>query len=137
MNAVERLRFVVEPAIVRQGLSQDGGSAGLIIEAWLAGILRVFVTQELAYAYLEECLSANLPKWRHSLGGLLGAARFTLARYAWRPAKGITGDRRALDCAMNAGAVLVASSVERYLPARISLGLAVLTPVELVSLWAS
>ena len=58
-------------------------------------------------------------------------------RMCWRPSSPDPGDDFVIDCAMNAGAIVVTSNVRDFRKAQSALGLRVLTPVELIIQLAS
>jgi predicted nucleic acid-binding protein len=129
--------IVVDTNVVFEGLTQKGGASGLVIDAWLAELLDVRISNALAYEY-EDVLSRKLSSARwHSvqsvLGDLLGKATFTVIYYSWRPASPDPGDDLVIDCAMNAGATIVTCNVRDFQKASAFLGLQVLRPVEFVN----
>lgn len=78
-------RVVIDTNVVFEGLTKQGGAAGLVIDAWLAGLLEVCVSNALAYEY-EDVLSRKLSEARWQklqpvLGGLLSHAQFTAVYY--------------------------------------------------------
>lgn len=135
------LRVVIDTNVVFEGLTQRGGSAQLVIDAWLAGLLQVCVSNALAYEYVDV-LSRKLSEARWLelqpvLGILLRRAQFTPIYYSWRPTSPDAGDDLVIDCAMNAGAVVITSNLRDFRRARESLGLPIMTPTELVIKLAS
>jgi len=66
------------------------------------------------------------------LGTLLEKACFVTIYYTWRPASPDPGDDHVIDCAMNAGAVVITSNLRDFQSARASLGLQAITPVEAI-----
>lgn len=135
------LRIVVDTNVVFEGLTQQGGAAGLIIDAWLAGLMVVCVSSALAYEY-DDVLSRKLSeeRWRTLqpvLGQLLNLAQYTNIYFSWRPTSPDAGDDLVIDCAMNAGAIVVTSNIRDFRSARESLGMRVMTPVQFVNLLAS
>jgi predicted nucleic acid-binding protein len=52
------LRVVVDTNVVLEGLTKQGGASGLIVDAWLAGVMAVSVSNALAYEY-EDVLSRS------------------------------------------------------------------------------
>jgi hypothetical protein len=52
--------------------------------------------------------------------------------YSWRPTSPDAGDDLVIDCAMNANAIVTTFNCRDFSKARDSLGLQVITPVELV-----
>lgn len=131
------LRVVIDTNIVLEGLTKKGGAAGLIIKAWLAGLLDVYISNALAYEYVDV-LSRKLSigRWQRIkpvVGELLSQAEFIVTYFSWRPSSPDPGDEHVVDCAMSAGAVLVTSNVRDFRMAEKSLGLQVLNPVEFVN----
>ena len=136
MNAVPLARVVIDTNVVFEGLTKRGGACGLLIDAWLANLLQVYVSNALAYEYVDV-LSHKLSesRWqrlRPVLGTLLSKAQFVVIHYSWRPISPDPGDEHVIDCAMNAGATVITSNVRDFEMARESLGLRVITPVEAV-----
>lgn len=134
------LRIVVDTNVVFEGLTKQGGASGLIIDAWLAGLMVIFVSNALAYEY-GDVLSRKLSEERWSklqpvLGKLLSMAQYTNIYFSWRPTSPDAGDDLVIDCAMNAGAIVVTSNIRDFWSAKESLGLKVLTPVQFVSILA-
>ena len=141
MSGLPLLRIVVDTNVVFEGLTKQGGASGLIIDAWLAGLMVVCVSNALAYEY-DDVLSRKLSKERWNnlqpvLGQLLNVAQYTNIYFSWRPTSPDAGDDLVIDCAMNAGAIVVTSNTRDFRSAKESLGLRVLTPVQFVSLLAS
>ena len=141
MSSLPLLRVVVDTNVVLEGLTKKGGASGLIIDAWLAGLMVVCVSNALAYEY-DDVLSRKLSEERWSklqpvLGQLLNVAQYTNIYFSWRPTSPDAGDDLVIDCAMNAGAIVVTSNIRDFRSAKESLGLQVLTPVQFVSTLAS
>jgi putative PIN family toxin of toxin-antitoxin system len=141
MTGLPLLRIVVDTNVVFEGLTKQGGASGLIIDAWLAKLVVVCVSNALAYEY-DDVLSRKLSEERWSklqpvLGQLLNIAQYTNIYFSWRPTSPDAGDDLVIDCAMNAGAIVVTSNIRDFRSARDSLGLQIITPVEFVSLLAS
>lgn len=95
----------------------------------------------MAYEY-ENVLSRKLSETRWQklqsvLGELLNHAQMTIIYYSWRPTSPDPGDDLIIDCAMNAGAMIVTSNIRDFQRASESLGLKVITPAELVIKLAS
>ena len=135
MPDISPLRVVVDTNVVFEGLTKRGGAAGLIIDAWLAGLLQVYVSNALAYEY-ADVLSRKLSesRWQRIkpvLGTLLARTKFVTIYYSWRPISPDPGDEHVIDCAMNAGAIVVTSNERDFRAAEESLGLRVATPVEM------
>jgi putative PIN family toxin of toxin-antitoxin system len=141
MSGLPLLRVVIDTNVVFEGLTKQGGASGLIIDAWLAGLIVVCVSNALAYEY-DDVLSRKLSEEHWSklqpvLGQLLSVAQYTNIYFSWRPTSPDPGDDFVIDCAMNAGAIVVTSNIRDFRSAEESLGLRVLTPVQCVSLLAS
>jgi len=136
MDAVSLSRVVIDTNVVFEGLTKRGGAAGLVVDAWLAGLLQVCVCDALVYEY-ADVLSRKLSeaRWQRLkpvLGALLAKAQFMVVHYSWRPILPDPGDEHVIDCAMNAGAMVITSNVRDFRTARETLGLRVITPVEAV-----
>jgi predicted nucleic acid-binding protein len=135
------LRIVVDTNVVFEGLTKQGGASSLIVDAWLAGLMVVCVSDALAYEY-DDVLSRKLSEKRWSklkpvLGQLLSVARYTNIYFSWRPTSPDAGDDLVIGCAMNASAIVVTSNIRDFQSAKESLGLRVLTPVQFVGVLAS
>ena len=136
MTIVSSFPIVIDTNVLFEGLTKQGGAAGLIIDAWLAGLLEVCVSNALAYEY-EDVLSRKIskPRWQKLqpvLGRLLSQSRFTIIYYSWRPASPDAGDDLVIDCAMNASATVITSNLRDFQNAKESLGLQVMTPSQLI-----
>ena len=136
MPSVEQIQAVIDTNVLFEGLTRQGGAAGYVIEAWLASQLAVQVSDALAYEYVDV-LSRKLSekRWkmlRPVLGRLLSQAQFVTIYFSWRPISPDKADDKVIDCAMNAAAAIVTSNLRHFQTARESLGLEVLTPLELV-----
>jgi len=136
MAAASLSRVVIDTNVVFEGLTKCGGAAGLIIDAWLGGLLQVCVSDALAYEY-ADVLSRKLSETRWQrlkpvLGTLLSKAQFVVVYYSWRPISPDPGDEHVIDCAMNAGATVITSNVRDFKTAKETLGLRVIAPAEAV-----
>jgi predicted nucleic acid-binding protein len=134
------LRVVIDTNVVFEGLTKQGSAASVILDAWLVGELEVYVSNALAYEYVDV-LSRKLsaPRWQRLkpvLGALLTQAYPTTIYYSWRPISPDPGDEHIIDCAMNAGAMVVTSNTRDFQTAKVSLGLQVMTPLEVAMLLA-
>lgn len=137
MSEIISFRAVIDTNIVFEGLTKKGGASGIIIDAWLADLLNVKVSNALAYEYVDV-LSRKLSKHRLQkikpvLGELLSKAEFIVTRFSWRPSSPDPGDEHVIDCAMNAGAIVVTSNVRDFKMAKKSLGLQVMNPVDFLN----
>ncbi len=133
---MDDLRVVIDTNVVFEGLTKKGGAAGFLIEAWLAELIDVRVSNALAYEY-TSVLSRKLSekRWRRIepvLGTLLAQAGFVVINYSWRPISPDPQDDHVVDCAMNAGAVVITSNTRDFRTPEKRLGLPVLTPTEAV-----
>jgi len=129
-------KVVIDTNVLFEGLTKRGGAPGYIIEAWLADLLAIHVSDALAYEYVDV-LSRKLSekRWnalRPVVGRLLNQARFVTVFFSWRPVSPDEGDDKVIDCAMNAGALVVTANVRHFQTAIEALGLEVVTPLELV-----
>jgi len=130
------LRLVIDTNVIFEGLTQQGGAAGLIVEAWLAGSFEVYVFDTLAYEY-AEVLSRKLStqRWQRVaplLEALLKQSQWVTIHYSWRPTSPDPGDDHVIDCAMNANAAVITSNRKDFEMAKKTLGLTVMTLTELV-----
>jgi putative PIN family toxin of toxin-antitoxin system len=136
MSAFSPLRAVIDTNVVFEGLTKQGGVAGVIIEAWLDDLFQAYVTNALAYEYadvLTRKLSSN--RWEQLqpvLGTLLRKANFVDIHYSWRPVSPDPGDDHIIDCAMNSAAIVVTTNIRDFQLAQESLGVKVLSPLEFV-----
>jgi putative PIN family toxin of toxin-antitoxin system len=140
MSAEKPLRVVLDTNVIFEGLTKGRGACGLVIDAWLAGLIEVCVSDALAYEY-ADVLSRKLSRerWEQAkavLATLLYKAEFVSLHYSWRPTSPDSGDDKVIDCAMNAGAVIVTSNIKDFRSAVEELGAVVITPTELVALLA-
>jgi hypothetical protein len=108
------------------------------VEAWLAGLLDVYVSDALAYEY-ADVLSRKLSpaRWERVqpvLGRLLDLAHFVALHYSWRPISPDPQDDHVIDCAMNAGAAVVTSNLRDFESAGRALGFQVISPAKAISL---
>jgi predicted nucleic acid-binding protein len=134
------LRVVIDTNVLFEGLTKQGSAASVILDAWLVGELEVYVSNALAYEY-ADVLSRKLsePRWQRLkpvLGALLTRAGPTTIYYSWRPISPDPADEHIIDCAMNAGAIVVTSNLRDFQTAKVSLGLQVMTPLEVVMILA-
>lgn len=136
MASSVRPKVVIDTNVLFEGLTQQGGASGYLIEAWLSDLLETRVSNALAYEYtdvLSRKLSEN--RWKALqpvVGTLLRKAQFVVVYFSWRPISPDQADDHVIDCAMNAGAAVITSNVRHFRNAQQSLGLEVLTPLELV-----
>jgi len=90
------MRVVVDTNVVFEGLTKQGSAAGLVVDAWLVGLLRVCVSNSLAYEYagvLSRKLSeARWQRLKPVLGTLLARTQFVVVYYSWRPISPDPGD---------------------------------------------
>jgi hypothetical protein len=143
MDTTSLPRLVFDPDVVIEGIGQPGSAAGILIDAWLAGLMVVLTTDALAYATVADLLDNfpqdDWPQVRRIAGALYTRAHFVHVRYTWRTIKNDHADHTdhpVVNCAMNSAGTVVAFDPQDYAMAREHLGLAVLTPPELVALLA-
>lgn len=132
-----QLRVVIDTNVVFQGLTKQGGSEGVIIDAWFNRMFQVFVTNALVYEY-SDVLSRKLSpsRWLNIqpvLGSLLKTVHFVDIHYSWRPISPDPGDEHVIDCAMNANALVVTSNLRDFRLAQETLGLQVDSPLEFIA----
>ncbi len=131
-----KVRAVVDTNVLFEGLTKQGGSCGLVVDAWLAGLLEAVVANALAYEYtdvLERKLSpAHFREIAPVLRRLLELADYTPIYFSWRPMSPDPGDEHVIDCAMNAGAGIVTLNTKDFKQAAKMLGLRIWTPTDLL-----
>ncbi len=137
MTDIFDLPLIIDTNVVFEGLTKKGGASGLIVQAWLAGMLTVCVSNALAYEY-EGTLSNKLSeaRWAETkpvLGKMLTMVKFVPVNYVWRPSSPDPGDEHVIDCAMNANGVVITSNKRDFRMAEQELGLRVISPVEFVN----
>lgn len=129
------IRVVLDTNILFEGLTQQSGACGLIIDAWQAKLLSVCISNALAYEY-QDVLSRKLSEHRWQeikvvLDSLLdGQSEFVKIYLSWRPISPDPGDDHVIDCAANAHALIVTSNIRDFEKAKQILGVQVMTPVE-------
>ncbi|MCP4685276.1 MAG: PIN domain-containing protein [bacterium] len=134
MAFVSKYSAIIDTNVVFEGLTRRGGVPGLIIDAWIAGLFKAYISNALSYEY-EDVLSRKLSdnRWRRIkpvLGALIKKSEFVTIYYSWRPASPDPGDEHLIDCAINTGAPIVTSNIRDFQPAKELLGLAVMMPAE-------
>jgi predicted nucleic acid-binding protein len=134
MESIRRYRIVIDTNVLFEGLTKQGGASGLLIEAWLAGLMTVCVSTALAVEY-ESVLSRKLSasRWhplQAVLGHLLSLAEYVPIYYTWRPSSPDPGDEFVVDCGMNARAIVVTYNLRDLRDASKTLGLIVMSPAE-------
>jgi predicted nucleic acid-binding protein len=130
------MRVVIDTNVVFEGLTKQGGATELVIDSWLASLFEVYISNALAYEYIDV-LSRKLSKSRWIelqpiLGTLFSKTRFTPIYYSWRPTSPDPGDDLVIDCGMNAGAIIITLNIKDFRRAQKSLSLQVITPAELI-----
>ena len=53
------MRVVVDTNVVFEGLTKQGGAAGLLIDSWLADLLEVYISNALASEMLNDKKKGN------------------------------------------------------------------------------
>ena len=137
MSTDTMLLAVIDTNVVFEGLTKQGGLAGVIIEAWLADRFQAYISNALAYEY-TDVLSRKLSqhRWRQVqpvLGTLLKGAKFVDIHFSWRPVSPDPSDDHLIDCAMNANAIIVTSNIRDFRKANEMLGVTIMSPLEFVA----
>jgi putative PIN family toxin of toxin-antitoxin system len=130
-------RVVIDTNVLFEGLTKQGGAAGLIVDAWLEGWVVVCVSNALAYEY-EDVLSRKLSavRWQEIqqvLALLIEDVQFVDIYFSWRPSSPDAGDELVIDCAMNGNAIVITSNIRDFRNAKEALELRVMTPIEFVN----
>lgn len=130
------MRVVVDTNVVFEGLTKQGGAAGLLIDSWLADLLEVHISNALAYEYVDVLFrKLSISRWlelQPVLKVLISKTKFTPIYYSWRPTSPDPGDDLVIDCGMNAAAIVITSNIKDFRRAQESLGLQIMTPTELL-----
>lgn len=130
------MRVVIDTNVVFEGLTKQGGAAGLLIDSWLADLLEVHISNALAYEYVDVLFrKLSKPRWlelQPVLKALISKTKFTPIYYSWRPTSPDPGDDLVIDCGMNAAAIVVTLNIKDFRRAQESLGLQIMTPTELI-----
>ena len=129
-------RVVIDTNIVFEGLTKKGSASGLIVDAWLANLIDVHVSNALAYEYADvlsrKLSDARWTKTRPVLKKLLTQSTYVNINFSWRPSSPDPGDEHVIDCAMNANAIVITLNVTDFRPAQKSLGLQIMQPVPFI-----
>ena len=135
--AIILMRVVIDTNVVFEGLTRQGGAAGLLIESWLAGLIEVYISDALAYEYVDvlfrKLSKSRWLKLQPVLKTLISNANYTPIYYSSRPTSPDPGDDLVIDCGMNAAAIVVTLNIKDFRRAKESLGLQIITPSELVN----
>ncbi len=131
------MRAVIDTNVVFEGLTKQGGAAGLVVDAWQAGVFDPCVSTSVGYEYMDV-LSRKLAARRWSrlqpvLVAMLKQAVVVDIHFSWRPSSPDPRDEHMVDCAMNANAVAVTANLRDFRLAQETLGLNVMTPSEFLA----
>ncbi len=134
------IRAVLDTNVIFEGLTKQGGACGFIVDAWQAGLIQVYLSNAVAYEYVDV-ITRKLSSYRWEqtepvLGMLLKQSTWVAIYYSWRPTSPDPGDDLIIDCAMNAGTMVVTSNMRDFRSAQELLGLNVVTPVDFVKMLA-
>ena len=129
------MRIVIDTNVVFEGLTKRGAS-GLLIDSWLADLLEVYISNALTYEYIDVLFrKLSRPRWQKLqpvLKTLISKTKYTPIYYSWRPTSPDPGDDLVIDCGMNAAATIITLNTKDFRRAQESLGLQVMTPIELI-----
>ncbi len=125
------MRAGVDTNVVFSGITDPSSGAGGVIAGWLTGQFCPCVSTALALEY-EEVLGGKLGARRALralilLGELLRHAEYVDILVATRPFRD-PDDDFVIDCAFNAGAVIVTENLRDFRGVEESVGVRVLTP---------
>ncbi len=126
-------RAVIDTNVLFEGLTQQGGAAALIVDAWLADLFQPCVSNALAYEYVDVLMrhlaTQRWQKIQPVLQVLLTKASTIEIYFTWRPMSPDPGDDQVIDCAMNAAAPVITTNLKDFRQAQQNLGLRVMTPL--------
>lgn len=132
------IRAVIDTNVLFEGLTKQGGSSGLVIDLWLAGVFQPCVSDTLVYEYLDVFQrKLSQTRWQEIepvLEKLLHKVEFVIPYYSWRPASPDPGDDHLINCAMNGRAMVVTLNRRDFRLAEQQLKLTVLSPLEFIAL---
>jgi predicted nucleic acid-binding protein len=80
------LHVVIDTNVVFEGLTKQGSMASVVLEAWLAGELEVYVSNTLAYEYVDvlsrKLSEARWQRLKPVLGALLAQVHYVTIYYS-------------------------------------------------------
>lgn len=127
-----RIRAAIDTNVVFEGVTRSGGAPARIVEAWLVGRFDACVSNSVVYEYVEVLGNRLSPeRWNRlsaTLRGLVYRAELVRIYFRWRPVSPDPDDDHVIECAMNAGAVLVTSNLRHFEAAAQDLGFTVWSP---------
>ena len=130
------LRAAIDTNVIFEGLTRQGGACDLIVRAWLDKLFQPCVSVFMEYEYVEVLTrKLNRARWGRVsalLGTMLSQAELIRIYYSWRPASPDEDDNHVIDCAMNAGAIIVTMNLRDFNFAKKNLGVPVMSPQEFV-----
>lgn len=127
------MRAVIDTNVIFKGLTRLGDCAG-IVDAWIHRRFIPCVSTALALEY-EEVLGGKLgpAKKKVAMGALvalLNRAEYTPVAHLVRPLSNDPDDDFVIECAFNAGAIIVTRNIRDLYIAKEILGVDVVTPEE-------
>ena len=134
-------RVVLDTNVVFEGITNGQSECRLLIDAWLDGLIDVFVTDPIVYEY-EEVLARQLSpeRWERIepvLSRLVQLSTFARIYYSWRPSSPDPDDEAMIDCAMATRAIVITRNMRDFRFAQQNYGLPVLTPEAFIELLLS
>lgn len=128
---------VIDTNVVFEGLTKQGGAAGLVVDAWQVGLFQPCVSNALAFESMDVLLRKLSLRRQLILEpvmvAMLRQARCVDTYFSWRPASPDARGDHVIDCAMNANAAVVTLNLRDFRLAQRSLGLTVMTPLEFLA----
>ncbi len=131
-------RVVLDTNVILEGVTKRDGSCGLIVDAALAGMFDLFVSNTLLHEY-DEILARKLSPHKFQsasviLGRLLRKAQLVKLYFRWRPISPDPDDDMVIECAIHVNAAVVTSNIKDFRAAQRDFGVVILKPSDMVRL---
>ena len=131
------MRAVIDTNVVFEGLTKQGSASNTILQAWEFGLFDACYSMALGYEY-KDVLSRKLSEKRWEkikphINELLDVAIPVDLNYRWRPISPDPDDDFVIECALNAGAIVVTYNIKDFRLAEQQYGLEVMTPDDFLA----
>lgn len=112
------MRAVIDTNVVFEGLTKTSGASNIIVKAWSAELFEACYSMPLGYEY-QDVLARKLSekRWelvRPILDKLFSVSTQIIPRYQWRPISPDPDDDFVIECAVNAGAIIVTYNTKDF-----------------------
>ena len=131
------MRAVIDTNVVFEGLTKQTSLSNIIIRAWQTDLFEACYSIPLGYEY-QDVLGRKLSKKRweiikDTLDELLLLATPITIKSRWRPISPDPDDDFVIECAMNAGAIVVTYNIRDFRLAEQKYGLEVMKPDDFLA----